>query len=173
MYDEAMCPYDVKDKPLSDDELRGLFAGLKRGVRLTVISDSCFSGTVTRAAEDLDTPDDRRRRFLNPRVIGREEIEDVRHRATPRRQHIYPESQMKEILLSGCRNNQYSFDATIEGKPHGAFSFYALAAIRAAKYKITYQTLHKKAVASLAESNFDQEPQLEGKSSNKRRQIFT
>ena len=58
-----------------DDELREIFANLTKGVSMTVISDSCFSGTVTRAAMSevipgLKTPDDRRVRFLNPALIA-------------------------------------------------------------------------------------------------------
>jgi hypothetical protein len=173
VYDEAICPYDVDEKPLVDDELRTIFAELKRGVRLTVISDSCFSGSVTRAAEGPLTPDHRRVRFMNPKNIGRAEIPDVRRAARPKRPDVYPESSMKEVLLTGCNHKQYSFDATIDGTPHGAFSYYALAAIRDARYRITYEDLHAQAVAALAMSNYDQEPQLEGKRTNKRRQIFT
>ncbi len=48
-YDEAICPYDCEANLIVDDELRELFAAsLPKNVRLTVISDSCFSGTVTR-----------------------------------------------------------------------------------------------------------------------------
>jgi hypothetical protein len=74
-YDEAICPYDVADNLLVDDELREMFADLRTGVRLTVISDSCYSGTVTRAAiadniPGMRVPDDRRVRFLNPALRG-------------------------------------------------------------------------------------------------------
>ena len=47
-YDEAMCPYDMKKYLIVDDELRERFAAMPAGVRLTVVSDSCFSGSVTR-----------------------------------------------------------------------------------------------------------------------------
>src|SRR5262245_28802436 len=60
-YDEAICPWDMKEHLIVDDELRERFHALPDGVHLTVISDSCFSGTVTRGG--LPTPDDRRRRF--------------------------------------------------------------------------------------------------------------
>src|SRR5262245_63262917 len=49
-YDEAMCPYDCADNLLIVDELRELFANMPKDVRQAVISDSCYSGTVTRAA---------------------------------------------------------------------------------------------------------------------------
>ena len=47
-YDEAICPWDMKKNLIIDDELRQRFANIPDGVRLTVISDSCFSGSVTR-----------------------------------------------------------------------------------------------------------------------------
>lgn len=170
VYDEAMCPYDVKQNPLRDDELRERFADLKTGVRLTVISDSCHSGTVTRAAPRA-TPDDRRVRFLNPRKLRRPEIPDVRRRARPR--DAFPQNEMKEILLSGCRDNQYSYDAKMGAKYHGAMTFCALTAIKKANYQLTYQDLHQALLKDLQARGFDQEPQLEGKSSATRRQIFT
>ena len=170
-YDEAMCPYDTADNPLVDDELRTLFAELPAGVRLTVLSDSCHSGSVTRALPS-DTPDQRRARFMSPRAIGRPEIPEVRRAAKPRKEK-HPESEMREILLSGCKSSQYSFDAVIGDAPTGAFSHFALAAIRDAGYAITYEGLHSVVVPALADSNYDQEPQLEGTAANKARQIFT
>ena len=166
-YDEAMCPYDTQDNPIVDDELRVLFADIPAGVRMTVISDSCHSGTVTRA---MPTPDMRRPRFLSPSTLGRKEL-TPKQLARGRAQH--PQSDMREVLLSGCKPNQFSYDATIEGAPHGAFTFYALAAIRAASYQITYAELHKKAVAALRANEYPQQPQLEGASANLSRQIFT
>src|SRR5262245_11171219 len=168
-YDEAMCPWDTQDHPLVDDELRERFRNLPDGVRLTVVSDSCHSGSVTRAA--LDTPDERRVRFMSPKAIGREEIPDVRRFAKKREK--FPESGMKEGLLAGCRSNQYSYDAVIDGKPSGAFTHHALAVIKDADYEITYRDLHEQVVQNLMDSNFDQEPQLEGRDENKDRQIFT
>lgn len=172
VYDEAMCPYDTADHPLVDDEMRTLFADLAGGVRLTVVSDSCHSGSVTRAVPSL-TPDQRRVRFMNPRAIGRAEIPEMRRTARPRAADLHAEEDMKEILLSGCRSNQYSYDAVIADRPTGAFSHFALAAIRDADYRITYEELHRAVVPGLADSNYDQEPQLEGKASAKASQIFT
>lgn len=172
VYDEAMCPWDAKDNLLVDDELRTLFAGLKKGVRLTVISDSCFSGTVTRAADPVQTPDDRRRRFLNPRRIGLPEVADL-GKASPRSGGLYPESGMKEVLVSGCNDKQYSFDARIDGRYNGAMTANAMRVIAAANYRLSYNALRTKLVAALDQSAYDQEPQLEGRTSARRRQLFT
>lgn len=170
-YDEAICPYDTEDHPLVDDELRTLFADMPEGVRLTVIADSCHSGTVTRALP-METPDQRRARFMSPRAIGRAEVRDIR-RWKPRPKDRHPMSTMSEVLLSGCRHNQYSYDAVIDGTPHGAFTFHALKEVRAARYRITYGDLRERVVRALSDSDYDQEPQVEGADANLRRQIFT
>ena len=47
-YDEVMCPYDTRDEVLSDDDLRAILDTLPAGVSMTVISDSCHSGSNTR-----------------------------------------------------------------------------------------------------------------------------
>ncbi len=131
LYDEVLCPYDIADNALVDDELRELFADLPNGVRLTVVSDSCFSG---------------------------------KH---------YPESHMREILLSGCTDKEYSYDALIGGVYHGAMTYFALQAIRAADCQITYAQLESRLNALLDQAGYPQHPQLEGKRQNKKRQVFT
>lgn len=176
-YDEAMCPYDTADYLLVDDELREIFACLPRGVHLYVISDSCFSGTVTRAAvaenlPGLRTPDDRRVRFLNPALRGDSVLPNP-WKARPKRCDKYPESGMKEVLFSGCTDKEYSYDALIDGVYHGAMSYFALKAIRDANYRITWSQLHARLDVLLDAAGYNQHPQLEGKAGNKRRPIFT
>jgi hypothetical protein len=171
-YDEALCPYDVDDRLIIDDELRELFADLPKGVSLTVISDSCHSGTVTRA-KITHTPDQRRRRFLNPSLRGAASLTAGELQAAARKKEKFPESKMNEILLSGCKPNQYSSDALINGKFHGAMTYYAIKAITDANYKITYAELINQVVPLLEDENYDQVPQLEGKTENKMKQLFT
>lgn len=176
-YDEAICPYDCADNLLMDDDLRNLFADLPRGVKLTVISDSCFSGTVTRAAvaeviPGIKTPDDRRVRFLNPALRGAPVLANP-WKARPKSKSKYPESKMTEVLLSGCSDKEYSYDALIDGSYHGAMTYFALQAIKAAAYKISWQQLHTRVNHLLDEAGYPQQPQLEGKETNKKRQIFT
>jgi len=171
-YDEAMCPYDMKKNLIVDDELRERFARIATGVRLTVISDSCFSGSVTRG-DAIETPDDRRQRFVNPSLLGRREIAGVRRTAISRSAERYPPSKMHEVLVSGCRDDQYSFDARFGNVYHGAMTNFALEIIEAADYSISYADLWNRLVVRLEEEGFDQEPQVEGKASSKRRKIFT
>jgi hypothetical protein len=171
-YDEAICPYDVEDGQLIvDDELRELFVKLPAGVSLTVISDSCHSGSVTREA--VETSDQRRNRFLPPAVRGAEALTPTElHRASKKKEK-HPESKMKEILLSGCQSNQTSADAFIDGNFHGAMTYHAIKVIAEANYQITYEELHKRLLPMLADEGYDQVPQLEGSAGNKKKQIFS
>lgn len=170
-YDEILCPRDVGQNPLADDELRALFSAIPAGVRLTVIADNCHSGSATRASP-FPTPDERRVRFLNPRRFGGKELPDTQF-ARPKRLERYPESEMKEILLSGCTDSEYSYDALLDGTYHGAMTFFALQTIRAANYRLTYEQLARRVNGRLRRGGYNQHPQLEGADQNKARPIFT
>jgi hypothetical protein len=172
LYDEAICPYDCETDLIVDDELRALFAGIPKGVRTYVISDSCHSGSVTREPP-METPDRRRKRYIDPIAIGRRGLSDVRRQARPRRESEIAEDDMNELLLSGCRADQYSYDARFGRRFHGAMTQTALETIAAADYRLTWSQLHRELVPALEAAAYDQEPQLEGRSANKRRQLFT
>lgn len=174
-YDEIICPYDIDVNQIEDDELRQLFNNLPKGVSLTVILDNCFSGTATRAAvgdilPGMRTPDDRRIRFLSPALRGLPILENP-WKAKPKQTVKHPESKMNEVLLSGCSDKEYSYDAYFSGIYHGAMTFYALRAIREANYQITFSQLHQR-LKNLIE-DYPQHPQLEGAAANKKRQIFS
>ncbi len=175
-YDEIVCPYDIADNALHDDELRELFAAVPPEVHLVAIMDNCHSGTVTRAAigenvPGLRTPDHRRVRFLNPALRG-EPVLPNPWKAAPKRSQKYPESGMTELLLSGCTDKEYSYDALIEGTYHGAMTFHAIKAIRDADYRLTYAQLHDRLGVLIDEAGYNQHPQLEGRLEHKRRQVF-
>jgi len=182
-YDEVICPYDTREEVLSDDDLRRILDALPAEVSMTVISDSCHSGSNTRApVNDLlppkyHTADDLRIRFLNPALIPQLArsgpiLADPR-RAAPRTRIVFPESGMNHVLLSGCRDDEVSWDAKIDGTYHGAMSYHALKAIRDAGSTITYAELVGRLQTMLDDAGYDQHPQLEGPDERKIRQVFT
>jgi hypothetical protein len=177
-YDETMCPYDVRDSQITDDELRELLAGVPRGVHMTLISDSCHSGSVTRAILDDVIPglrfrDKRRARFLNPALLRRTRLIVDPRRTRPRGRFGASEADMRHVLLSGCRDDEYSYDARIGGSYHGAMSYHAIKAIRAARYRITPAQLARDLNRRLPAAGFDQHPQISGPTASKRRLLFT
>jgi hypothetical protein len=167
-YDEAICPWDMKTDLIVDDDLRELFGNVATGCRLTVVSDSCFSGTLTRAAW-IRTPDDRRTRFIRPSVLGLPELPDTRD-ASPRQ---VPESKMREVLVAACSDHEEAIDAKFGSVYHGAMTYFALDILRASGYSISYRELWDQLVVRLDEEGYPQEPQVEGKASAKKRKVFS
>lgn len=131
--DEMLCPYDVAQGAyLMDDELAEIFGRKAEGVRLFFISDSCHSGTVARFAPPL-FPDAAkhhpRPRFLPPATFVkgramRARIERAAGTARASRQK-YP-----ALLAAGCKDTEYSYDASFQGRPNGAFTYFALRALK-------------------------------------------
>lgn len=173
MYDEVIVPHDSSQADITDDELRTLFADLGSGVSLTVIADTCFSGSVTRAAPLREPPDKRRVRFLSPAARGQPVLTGEQLRlARSRRSALYPESGMKELLLAAANDKQYATDAFIDGNYAGAMSHFAMQIIRDANYQISWSELHRRLIDLIA-ADYSQDPQLEGTDANKAKQVFT
>lgn len=174
--DEILCPtnLDWKD-PLSDDWLRKTFDKLKAGVNLTVIMDCCHSGTNTRAIMPPDAPI--RERFL-PCPLDLMAVESGRKlrgrvrgklgkapRERKRKSDIV-HADIGELLITGCRDTQTSADAEINGTYNGALTYYLVESIKEAKGQLTYRELHKRTAANLKRNDYDQVPQLEGRSTS-------
>jgi hypothetical protein len=154
-YDEAICLYDGN---VIDDELRVILQGIHPQATLVVISDSCFSGSVTRIAGEKAIP-----RFIPPPVSTDERL--------ARRSFLVPEAGMPEILITGSSDSEYSYDAEFNGRPNGAMSALALQIIRE-NPTATYREFHIALRAVLPSEDYPQSPQLEGSEPNKDRRLF-
>ena len=58
---------------------------------------------------------------------------------------------------------QYSYDAKIGNRYHGAMTYYALQSLEAAKWSTDYKTWVPRINALLRRDGYDQNPQLEGR----------
>jgi hypothetical protein len=108
------------NRQLVDDELYDLWGAFKPGVRILVLSDSCHSGTVTRAVPDFIAGGPRRRAM--PRSVG-EKVEKAHSALYRSIQKAHPGSENAKVrasvlLVSGCMDNQFSMD----GEKNGAFT---------------------------------------------------
>ena len=173
--DEILCPTDLDWKdPLLDDWLRTTFNRLPAGVSFTVIMDCCHSGTNTRAILPPDAP-------VIPRYLPnpwdlmaaesgrrlRGKVKGSLRRSTPaRRKKDIVVVNIPEVLVTGCRDTQTSADAEIGGSFNGALTYNLVAAIKAARGKLTYRELHAGTVKRLKKGGFSQVPQLEGRAPN-------
>ncbi|RPH99177.1 MAG: caspase family protein [Calditrichaeota bacterium] len=152
-YDEALYVYDGI---LLDDQLRQILKKTAAGVHVVVIADSCFSGTVTRIAADSKA----KAKYVQTEAVppGARVIKS-----------FLSEEDMVEILLSGCSNTEYSYDAYINGRYNGAFTANALSVLLQGQ---TYSQFFTELRKLLPSSSYPQTPQLEGKSTSKARKIF-
>ena len=177
-FDEGQCAFD---DVILDDDLRELFASLDESIHLTVISDSCHSGSITRGERQRSREfrDRRRERFLNPDLLGNTLLDSKKYkkikkqikRAAAQATDIKLRLQMNELLISGCAEEQSSYDAQFDGVPNGAMTYHALQAIKEMNYDLTYKQLHHELSYRIEDAGFPQTPQLQG--SNKNRKLFT
>jgi len=171
--DEAICLYDGL---LIDDTIRSIFSQKKEGVKLTFISDSCHSGTVTRAfmsalygeeAENIYT----KARYLPPE----DDVEAASLNSFPvstKSMFSPTEDDMNHILISGCLPTEYSYDARIGGKYRGAMSYYAINVLKN-NPTISYANFYKQLKKKLPSQSYPQTPQLEGKAGEKESLMFS
>jgi hypothetical protein len=151
--DEALCPHDIAENgPLVDDDLHDLFAEAAPDVRTILISDSCHSGTLTRLHHPIgDRPG--RARFLAPSTF-------LRATLTPTRVSLRA-PRSTALLLSGCRDAEYSYDATFDGRPNGAFTYVALRALADLPPEATYRDWLHAIRTRLPSQDYPQTPALQ------------
>lgn len=167
--DELICPYDMDwdGTYITDDKLNKIFSKLKNNVLLEVFLDCCHSGTGLREASlgrpaDLGPEHPTLNRFLPPpadiacRLEGEEdEIKELRKFVPPKK------LKKTHILWAGCRDNQTSADAYIDGDYNGAFSYYLCKHIRKSNGQIARNELIARIRNSLSYNGYSQVPQLE------------
>ena len=120
------------DRELVDDELYAMWSRFRPGVRVFVLSDSCHSGTMTKAMflnpapflphletrVRASTGPNLRPKFLPPDVQSkiykeRATLYDAIRQKTPRREEVNVECSV--ILISACQDNQVAMDGTKNG----------------------------------------------------------
>jgi hypothetical protein len=189
--DEVICPYDFdwSDGFIKDDDMASLITGMRKGVRLEVILDSCHSGTGTReiildrsslavarpsgmdAVSLWNSPQCIRPRFLAPPPDVALRADEIFGRELPLRR-IARGDPMNHVLWAACRSDQYSADAEIGGRPAGAFTYYFCRHVRDTQGKVTREQLLKLVRASLKHEGFSQVPQLEGPAGSAKAGVF-
>jgi metacaspase-1 len=140
--DETWCFFDAQ---LIDDELFLEFSRFAKGVRILVLSDSCHSGTVTRARPVTGAVEAGRSKMMPPSVATRtytghrafyDSLQKAVEKASKSAASIDPDAALAHvtvsgrltdiaktcraavILISGCQDNQTSMD----GDHNGAFT---------------------------------------------------
>jgi hypothetical protein len=168
--DEALCPHDLRSAGvITDDELFDLFSARRCGVRAVLVSDSCHSGTLQRYAPAIgDNP--RTVRFLPPEVFLAPEQRQLAERANAAARG--GRSRRSALVLAGCRDTEYSYDASFGSRPNGAFTYVALDALRRLPAGASYRDWHAAVREQLPSADYPQTPQLDGTSSQRRWEVL-
>jgi len=170
--DELICPHDFdwNGSYITDDDLNAIFKTLPKGVLLEVFLDSCHSGTGLRdinfgrpadlgpaAGQPASVP-----RYLPPPVdiVCRHEGEEDDLKAVKLFDSMRGDP-VHHILWAGCRSDQTSADAFINGTYNGAFSYYFCHHMRASNGQLSRKELLSRIRASLRHGGYSQVPQLE------------
>ena len=172
--DETWCLYDGQ---LIDDELYLELSRFATGVRVLVLSDSCHSGSVTRAAppQPNSLAPSGRSKMMPPAVgmrtyrehmafydklqrdvvsvAGKESLPDpdtvlAQLAVSPRLTAIVKKFRPAVILISGCQDNQTSMD----GDHNGAFTEQMLNVWNNGAYTGNYAKFHAEIKAGLPSS---------------------
>ncbi|MBU0595514.1 caspase family protein [Candidatus Bipolaricaulota bacterium] len=163
--DETWCLYDGM---LIDDELKALWKLFKPGVRILLLSDSCHSGTVSRAPIWM-APDAPLARYLDEEVsfrafrTNRAFYDDVMKKLKELIQQAAKAAKdaakagsadTSVLLMSGCQDNQTSQD----GAHNGRFTGTLLSVWNEGQFKGDYGSLHSRIVSRMPP---DQTPNLD------------
>ena len=166
--DETWCLYDGQ---LLDDELYFELSKFAAGVRILVLSDSCHSGTVTRAAPPPDATGTQRPKLMPAAIAMRTYREhqafydklqrDIAKAAgtapvdpdtalasvtiSGRLAGIVDRFRPAVVLISGCQDNQTSMD----GDHNGAFTEQLLKVWNHGAFRGNYAQIHARIKAGL------------------------
>jgi hypothetical protein len=132
--DELIVSYDYY--AVTDDELKSIIdQHLKKDVKMFAMFDNCHSGTIL----------DLKYKYENNKntIIN----------------NNYRETNGNVILISGCRDNQVSYDAKIQTQFNGVLTWVIVNILENNK-NITWASLIQKAREIISINKFDQIPQL-------------
>lgn len=117
--DETWCAYD---RQLIDDELYSLWTSFKSGTRILVLSDSCHSGTVTKALK-FEAVFAKAKEIPRFRTLPRGQMEETYRHNKDQYDRVQAENPLGDrglvnasiILISGCQDWQLSADGVGNG----------------------------------------------------------
>jgi hypothetical protein len=154
--DETWCLHDAQ---LVDDEIYLALGQFKAGIRVLVLSDSCHSGSVVKSilaqfkatltGLDLAGPSPR---AMPPNIALRayeanRDFYDAILAALPKSRNFERGEAVKASvrLISGCQDNQFSYDGTFNGE----FTAALLGTWSGGRFKGDYEEFHRQILAQL------------------------
>ncbi|MEO8480017.1 MAG: caspase family protein [Gemmatimonadota bacterium] len=171
--DSTVMPFDSegwqgKNRDITDDEIGLKLQALgERTSCITLIFDSCHSGTITRDAMGTggrSVPADTRA----PGALGRSPVPGVPIDSTASGPSGWMPVTEKYVVISGCRDEETSFEYNPpEGNgevTHGALTYFLAQQLRQVTPTTTYRDIFERTAGLVNAVHSAQHPQMEGKS---------
>ncbi len=162
-YDEVICPvdfdFDSEQSMIRDKEFLRIFKGVPEGVSFVWVSDSCFSGGLSRGILPKNA---RYKTYRLPVDIAwRNSSAEIRQLSPLGIKGAA--KKLNAVLLSGCAETQESADAEFNGRYNGAFTYYMLKNLKTTKGMKRPLTQLVTAIGKdLKKGRFTQQPELLG-----------
>ncbi len=167
-YDEVICPvdfnFDDANSMIRDKDFVRLFGDVPEGIEFVWVSDSCFSGGLTRAfvAPPPNATSYKRKSIAIPADIEWRNQTAVAENIQPLTMKGAAE-QLNVALISGCKATQESADAYIGDRYNGALTYFLLTVLKGTGGLTSpLTTVVKNAVQDLKEGQYEQTPELLG-----------
>lgn len=160
--DEILIPHDHDwNDPLLDDYLEDIFSTLPQGAFLSMLCDTCHSGSMTK---------DIVRNIAVPKTMAKKmEGKALKRRAFGVKKDTSKAPQ-RHILLSGCQDDQTSSEAIINGVRQGAMTYNFIQ--EASAPATTWKETHANIVSTLKHAGWSQTPVLSGDDTLQNRIVF-
>ena len=200
--DECLVPYDYQTAGmLVDDTLKVLYDTFPKPGNLTLVMDSCHSGSVQKGLGDVvyrfipmtkqetKRADEAKQKFeadreafiikdlkqVDTSKLSDEELRKlVSGLITTFAKRRFGDIRVRDanVLVAGCRSDQQSADAHLAGEYHGAFTYFLAESITQSNGNLTYRELAEAVGKKLSDAHFVQVPQLEYKSGRDNQPAF-
>lgn len=181
--DEIICPYDLdwKTKVITDNDLKEIFNSVPVGVNTTIVLDCCHSGDALDQGESMKIDDEFFNTDLPAGTVLKAKVmtKTMKQRYLPMPADIQQDIQERSLslrtwntsrdinksalLIAGCRSDQTSADATINGQAQGAATASMLGFLKN-NPSMSYRDLVTCMNGFMIKNKFTQRPVLDGSS---------
>jgi len=181
--DEFVLPHDFgwdNTHFILDDQVYKVFKELAQGANLTMICDSCHSGTMSR---DIKPPGSNPKKKLQTQRRVVYPPFDIEARSKDMELPVnkfgaksvegeIKSADQRHVLMSGCKDDQVSWSAVFSGGFwHGGMSYYLVKALKENPNQ-TWREVQQRVIDGLYAKGLEQDPQLSGMDSLLDRPVF-
>jgi len=160
--DEVICPVDFDwsdGHMIRDKEFHQIFSSVPSGVKFAWISDSCHSGDLSKEFPRIAG----QAKTISPPVDINWRLQTAKEKKIRAMGMGKAASESNVALISGCKSDQTSSDASFGGRPNGALSYFLLKELLSASgLSKPLTSVVTNVNSSLKMAGYSQSPQLEG-----------